>query len=144
MKKWMVITLVVNLIFLINQFHYFFEVNPYAPTAVFAVGFFISIFLYLTALFFFIKFHRGAWKKLDLAATAVSLLSMGAISLIGAGIDVSMGVAGYSAYGSILLGIIGWGKYRQKWYAAFLLYGIFALLWTANWYESNYLDLQII
>ncbi|MCB6992685.1 hypothetical protein LI177_04190 [bacterium 210820-DFI.6.37] len=138
MHKVKFITLLINAIFLIDQLRFFHVANENAPTDRFAFGFILCGILYAVALWIFCRFHTNTWKKLEILSGVIVLISMTLISLIANGIDVSMPAAGNIGYIILILGIIGYFKNRDKTYVSFIFWGIFVLLWTANWYESLY------
>lgn len=137
MKKGIIITILVNLLFIIGQLWYFKSVDPFAPTHLFALGFVVNLILYLIAACIFIKFYDAAnWGKLELVTVINVLVSMACVTLIGIGTDVHMGLVGYMGIASILLGGIGIGKNGCKISLSFVLWGFFILWWTENWYLS--------
>lgn len=136
-KNFYIITILICFIFICNQINYFRILNINALTNRFDLW--IYIFMGLFVLSLFLKYGTKSFNRLENTSFIISLISMASISFIANNIFlVSLLLTCFLGYANIILGIVGLWKYKHKVNLSFLIWGIFVLKWTYNFYNFMY------
>ena len=139
-KSWRrVIAILISASFFCIQIVYFCNVAPYAPTKLFQYLFMIDSCIFFACCGLIIKRIDHPLNMFDGFGLSIIVFSMVCICLLSfmEG-PFSMKTAWVSGVVAILVGIIG--KVNRCAFArqAYLLWGMYVLLWTSNWYNSVY------
>ena len=133
-------TILISLIFFINQLNYFCMVIKNLDTYLFIVLFIFCIVLFAIALLLLLKYCPNTLNRLELSSAFIILFSMLFISLISNGINSFVPITNYMGYAAILLGGIGYFKNRHRINLSFLLWGVSSILWLCNLYNAMYFE----
>ncbi len=139
-KKLFIITVLISLLFFINQLKYYFIVMKNIETYAFPMFFILGIILFAIALFIFLKYCPKTFNRLELASTFTIVISMLFISLIAKGITPLIPITNYIGYAAFLSGGIGYFKTKHKMDLSFIVWGLFILLWLVNLYNAMYFE----
>lgn len=124
-----------SLLFLMTQVAFLKANVQYAPTHIFALYSVLGMALYIIAAIIFVKFCDRAWSKLNIISAIITVVSMLSIALLENEVGPTMTITNYIGYGLLALGLLDYWKNKHKINFAFMIWGLYILLWNTNYYE---------
>jgi hypothetical protein len=134
MKKYILIYMMLNLIFILFQIRYFVLACTHNATTLFKITFVLSVLIYVAALAIFIKHNDQSWNGFIIVQSTIISFTMIIIILIAVGVDINLGIFYFTSFPIIIIGVIGFYKNRDKINISFILWGVFSLVWASNLY----------
>lgn len=138
-KRSLIIYTLANLIFFISQIVFLCNRISFVQTNWFVYLFIADMALFILWCIMIMKSCTRQMKLIDGIGMIIILFSMFCITSLAYNWNLlSMTVAGVTGYAAIAIGILGRIKHSLNGCNAYVLWGIYVLIWTINWYNACY------
>lgn len=139
--------LLIGIVFFIKQFLLLMIVIISTDTpGLYLMTFILSIILFFGSFYYLVKHlmikNLVPLKNLELITILAMLVSVILLLSLCASVPYFFGISYYSSFVIIALGIAGLIKYKTKINIAFILWGVYVLVWFNNFYNSIYVGSQ--